>query len=550
MNDPDQTITFSASDNRVQPADPWTADDFTTDPEYRTVDRAAAFTNLGFITAALKRKAWVWCAIAVFGLLVGYGMYTKYPPAYQATTSVLLTNNPNLDVTQIQTDATLAQSTAVAGSVVNQLGLHESVAGFISSYTVTPVGEQVLVLTVGAPSNNEAIRRANALAANFLQFRAKMLQAQQQLETSLLNQQISQARQQLISLDKQISQVSAQPTSGSQQANLKKLQAQRNDASDTLTATQAKAIDTLATTQLITAAMVKSSQILNAATVTPHGFKTSKAFYLAVALIGGLAIGIIVVIIGALVSDRLRRRDDIAEAIGAPVRLSVGPVGGKRWLPRLGKRAARRTLDLTRITAHLRSVLPPNSRGPRCLAVVALDNAEVVARAVVSLASSSASQGKRVVVADLSDGTHAARLLGVKRPGVHEVSAKDADLVVAIPDRDDIAPAGPLASRASQADHLQVNPQLATAYDSANLLLTLATLNPAAGGDHLATWTTDVVVVVTCGQSSSTRIRAAGEMIRLAGTRLVSVIVVGADKSDESLGIMDSMDQSGSVMPL
>ena len=38
------------------------------------------------------------------------------------------------------------------------------------------------------------------------------------------------------------------------------------------------------------------------------------------------------------------------------------------------------------------------------LAVVAVDNAEVVAPAVVSLAASSASQGKQVVVADLSDG--------------------------------------------------------------------------------------------------------------------------------------------------
>ena len=169
----------------------------------------AAFASVGFIVAALKRSAWIWCATAVLGLLIGYGLYVKFPPAYQATTSVLITNNPNLDPTQIQTNASLAQSTAVAGRVVQQLGLHQSVSSFIASYTVTPVGEQVLVITVGAPSSTEAVRRASALVTDFLQFRAQMLVAQQQLESTLLDHQISQDQQQITSINNQISQISA-----------------------------------------------------------------------------------------------------------------------------------------------------------------------------------------------------------------------------------------------------------------------------------------------------------------------------------------------------
>ena len=48
----------------------------------------------------------------------------------------------------------------------------------------------------------------------------------------------------------------------------------------------------------------------------------------------GLVIGMVIVIVRALVSDRLRRRDDIAEAIGAPVKLSIGPdrrAGCRGW---------------------------------------------------------------------------------------------------------------------------------------------------------------------------------------------------------------------------
>jgi hypothetical protein len=43
--------------------------------------------------------------------------------------------------------------------------------------------------------------------------------------------------------------------------------------------------------------------------------------------------------------------------------------------------------------------------------------------------------------------------------------------------------------------------------------------------------------MVTAGQSSWTKINAVGEMIRLAGMRLVSAVLVGADKTDESLGV-------------
>jgi hypothetical protein len=43
--------------------------------------------------------------------------------------------------------------------------------------------------------------------------------------------------------------------------------------------------------------------------------------------------------------------------------------------------------------------------------------------------------------------------------------------------------------------------------------------------------------VITAGRSSWEKIQAVGEMIRLAGTRLISAVLVGADKTDESLGV-------------
>lgn len=550
MTDPDQTVTFPIRKNDDLSQDAWVDEELGADEEHPTADRAVTFTSLGFIGAALKRSAWLWCATAVLGMLIGYGLYVKYPPAYQATTSVLLTNNPAGDpAEEIQTNVALAQSQAVAGRVVQQLGLQQSVSSFLAAYTVTSPSDQVVVFTVGASSSNDAVARASALATAFLQFRANYLNNQQQFEETSLDQQVTQAKQQVDSLNQQISRVSGEPTTSAQQANLNSLRYQLTTAENALTTAQQSEEGTLATTRTTTATQVKGSQVLNAPTALPHGLKKGKAFYIAVTLLIGLVIGMIIVIVRALVSDRLRYRDDIADAIGAPVKLSIGPVTGRSRLPGLGRRASRRVLDSRRLVTYLNGAVPRSSRRLKGLAVVAVDNAEALAPAVVSLAASSARQGKQVVVADLSDGRYAARRLGVKSPGIHPVRADGADFVVVTPERDDIALVGPIPS--SQGESAHVSPELAAACASADVLLTLATLDPASGGDYLSTWATDAVAVVTAGKSSSVRVHAVGEMVRLAGMRLVSVVLIGADKGDESLGLVSERDDlATSVLPL
>jgi len=165
---------------------------------------------------------------------------------------------------------------------------------------------------------------------------------------------------------------------------------------------------------------------------------------------------------------------------------------------------------------------------------------------VVGLSSEVRYRNKQVVVADLSSGTRAARLLGVKKPGVRTVSTKGVSLVVVVPDRDDIAPVGPIQSSKIQGPASQ---EVMDAYASADLLVTLVTLDPAFGGDHLATWATDAVVMVTTGRSSAVRIHAVGEMIRLAGTRLSSAVLLEADRSDESLGMTYTEEQPSVASP-
>ena len=73
--------------------------------------------------------------------------------------------------------------------------------------------------------------------------------------------------------------------------------------------------------------------VLDAATPLAHSRLKPLVLDAAVGLVVGLVLGMGIVVVRALVSDRLRRRDDVAQALGAPVKLSVGAVRLNRWLP-------------------------------------------------------------------------------------------------------------------------------------------------------------------------------------------------------------------------
>jgi capsular polysaccharide biosynthesis protein len=530
VNDPDQALVWSNGIDHGPPERLWDDDQSAAAEELPAVDPTETLTSLGFITAALRRKAWLWCFLAVVGLLIGSGLYLKFPPSYKATTTLLMKNNPAEDpANAMTTDETLAQSVTVATQVLHELGLRQSAASFIAASSVTAPTDQVLVITVSAPSSNDAIRQASALATAFLQFRADYLRRQQQLLATQVNQQVQQAEQRIDSIAKQISLVSAQSASPAQQAKLRNLEAQSGAQSGIMQ----NALVAVAAAQTTTTSMVNGSVVVDSAASSPRSHVKEPALYVAGGLIAGLAVGMGIVIVSALTSDRLRRRDDVAEAIGARVRLSVGPLHASRGTLGLRGRASR-DRDMKRVIAHLRSVVPTNSHGTVGLAIVAVDNAGVAASAAVPLAVSWAREGKKVVVADLADGALANRL-GAKASGVNTVSVNGEQLVAAIPDPGDIIPLGPLQP---EAQDTPAGEELLAACASADRLLSLSILDPAFGAEHLATWATDVVVMVTAGRSSAATIHAVGEMIRLAGTRLVSVILIGADEGDESLGVI------------
>ena len=509
--------------------------------EEQPADVATGLVSLGFIWAAIRRSARFWIIMAIVGLLVGSSYYVKYPPAYKASTSVLLTYGPDESpASAVFDNQAIAESHTVAQLAMNKLGDHEPLGKFAAAYTVAVVTDRVLQITSSAPTSSEAVSRANAIANAFLQFRARQETSAQQVLIRSLEQELGQATQTEQNLSSQIRRVQAEPSSPSRQTKLKSLQNEHKQALINLGVLQQTVAGAQAGNSTLSA--VTASVVLDPASPLAHSKLKGRLIYAVYGLLVGLLLGIGIVVVRAVVSDKLRRRDDIARALGAPVKLSVGAVRlSRRFLP--GRRGldAADAVEIRRIVAHLRDAVPPKEERT-ALAVIPVDDTDVSALAVVTLAIQYAEDGRQVVLADLVAGAPAAALLDNQGPGVRMKNLNRGRLTLAVPDRDELAPAGPLGRRPVQAQRSQFSDETAKACASADIVLTLVTLDPALGGEYLLTWSDTAVAVVTAGRSSWTKVHAAGEMIRLAGTSLASVVLVGADKNDETLGVAEYPD--------
>jgi capsular polysaccharide biosynthesis protein len=525
----------------------WAYEDFGASAEHPSIDVTGAFASLGFLWAALKRRRRVWLATGLLGFVIGCGVYVAYPPAYSASTTLLLTNAVGTDpTTAILTNQAMVESEPVAAAVVKQLGLSQSPGSLLAAYSVVATTDEVLQINVNAPSSARAVQEARAIASQFLKIRAQLLRTQEQQQEDALNLRLAQEQQKLSALAAQITQLggtvpssssgsnSTQPGSGTPGTQAGKLEAKYTTEVSKLSTLNQQITGTIAEAQVNVINQVDGSQVLNPAAPGKHSKLKYIGYDLVTALFAGLVLGMGFVLVHALISDRLRRRDDIALALGAPVKLSVGPVKTGRLLsPRA--RAARER-DLERISRHLRNAIPVSGRSAAGLAIVPVDDVQPMASAVVAVAESCAKEGTRVILADLTEGAPVARLLGVQGPGVRPLKIGDSHLIIVIPEPDDVAPSGPL--RPAGAAPLATPPDraLRTAYQSADLVLTVAKLDPGVGGDHLATWATDAVAVITAGRTHGSRAYAVGEMLRLSGVRVVSSIIIGADEADDSLG--------------
>jgi capsular polysaccharide biosynthesis protein len=480
----------------------------------------AGLVSLPFLVAAVRRRWRRIMAVAGVGAVLALGvMQAGAGQQHVATATLLLIGDPSTDPSAaMTTNEGFLLTRKVSEEVVSHLDLPGSPEDFRATVAAAPVSDQLLSVTVTAPSDHEALRRLTELASVYLGFRAHELSVLADSTINANQQRLDNLNDQIAALTKQIDQISSTP--GQQQA-----------ASDLLTErAQLQAVATSADQEIeririANQAIVGASHVVDDAAIVHQPQYKRTLLAIVSGLIGGTALGLGLVLAPAVLSTRLRRRDDVARALGIPVRFSAGQVRSRWWwFPGQARRNAERL-------AHgLATALPDDGEVAR-LAVATIGDVGDGAYVIGALADQLASGSTRVGVVDLSSTSALARpsrfrlgrrdpirnrqLVRVHRQGVRVSELASRTRISVSSDRD---------------------------LSKAQVILTLIELDLGAGVDALGELADALVVLVGAGSASAERLRSSATLLRQSDIQPAFAMLVGADVTDESSGLLEPVD--------
>ncbi len=270
---------------------------------------------------AARRRRRLWLTIAFAGLVLGASLHVILPSKINAVSKVYVVEPSNVDpATAIANDVNLLETKKVANQAATQLRLNPNQAVF--NYKGSALGTSIISIKVTAKSAAAAKEENGAIAQAFLSVR-------NQIQNTLASNQVASLQATIGSLqaDAREAAVSINALQGAgtsikagTSAQLTALNSQLSSDNEQVVALTGQIQDVKQSASQVT----NYSVVLDPAyVVVPSKKKTAIKDGLS-GLVAGLALGLGFVIAAELLSDRPRRRADVATALGAPVELSVG----------------------------------------------------------------------------------------------------------------------------------------------------------------------------------------------------------------------------------
>lgn len=279
--------------------------------------------SITYLWAAMRRRWRTWVLLGVVGAALAAGQTLVVPPQMTATTTLYLSHPAGTDpASAMQTDLSILRTRTVAEQAAKALGSEAADAGLTaarlrSDTTAAQVTSTVLSLTVSAGTRKLALDATRTLATTYLAFRASQLNAQSNAQVSGYREQITAAQKQIGVLTQQYDTLSN--GNANQQTEAADVLSRRSQLSAQVISLQQQIDSTSLTADSVT----QASHVLDPAAI--DGSSAIRRGVLAglTGLFGGLALGTAIVLFGALTSTRLRRREEVALAIGAPVQYAA-----------------------------------------------------------------------------------------------------------------------------------------------------------------------------------------------------------------------------------
>lgn len=495
---------------------------------------------------ALKCRRGVWITTTLIGLLAAVALSAGYPPDYTATSIVLVRHDSSRSnpASAMQTDVELVTSRAVAQRAVTRAALDISANALRSAYGARPLSNDLLGIAVRGPTAGQARRRAEAISDAFLGLRREVVERNADVAVAALQQRRAEVTADITGVNAQIAEAlartagnpSAPPTPG-----LTELLARRAGLDAQEVELRRRMDDAIFSARLL----VNDTGVIDTAAVERKSLLRALTANVAAGIVGGLVAGIGWVLAQEVLSPQVRRRGDVMSTLNAPVitlgRLRRVPLARRRILGRniVGERDSELRFAsgrrLRRFVSHLRTLLEAGGRDDGRLIVIAIGSEPEAGLGVAATAAQLVAGGEEVLLADISQGLAAAAVFGVHDGKVDVVHAPSTGgrLVVSA-----ITPATSTMLAGSKAE-------LREARERADVVLTLATMDPALEPPGLADWGMGAVVVVTAGRTTAATLRWTAQRLRDSGIRLYGAILLGASTRDDTLPVVPSASITG-----
>jgi len=279
--------------------------------------------SITYLWAAMRRRWRTWVLLGALGAAIAVGQTLAVPPPVSATTTLYLSHPSGVDpASAMQTDLNILLTRTVAEQTTQALGrgattAHLTADGLRSDTTAAVVTSTVLSITVSAPTQKLALEETRTLAATYLAFRSRQLNAEANAQISGYHDQIAAAQKQIGVLTQQYDALSN--GNANQQTEAADVLSQRSQLSAQVITLQQDVDSTALTADSVT----EASHVLDPAAVNDSSEVRRVILAALTGLAGGLAVGTALVLFEALTSTRLRRREEVALAIGAPVRYAA-----------------------------------------------------------------------------------------------------------------------------------------------------------------------------------------------------------------------------------
>ena len=473
--------------------------------------------DLRTIKEALGRYRVFWATCAVLGLVIGAAFHLVIPAKYTAVTVLYMAEPASGGTYTVADDVNLLETAKVAQTAFRRLHI-TTTKSLPGGYTGLAVSNTLLEIKADASTPAKAVRWARAVSGAFMSVRAQTLGGQTKLVVASLEAQAKQLAANVQRLNGAVSVLSS--SSSHTAALVAEMVSERGTDESQLTSLQNQAQQDL----LEQSAVDKGTYVLDP---PKAGLVNTKKVLVKdglAGLVGGLAIGMGGIILGAVISDRPRRRAAVAALLGAPVELSVRGIVEPAWHT-VARRYAKKPGPQLEL-AQRRVLEKLNNLGRPALALVSVGkNSTATAAAILAGAALSlAAEDKRVVLVDMARGRPLGLIFRVRRRGgsVGTVGLDGRQLRLAVAP-DDV----------TQLDSEEV-------INGADVVLVLANADPAVGSEQLRGWVEGAVLLLRAGQASDVLIQASGEMLRDAGVVPLSAILLDADKGDETFGSIAS----------